>query len=93
MTEKEKKEKEQKREKRDTLDTETTFADMNVEGLSRHRPKRQKEDVPLREPLPPLSREERRAMMRGAFRAFLPLLLGTVLVMGALIALAYLWLH
>ncbi len=71
----------------DGLDTETTFADMNVEGFSWYDPNRK-----TGEGSPRLSREELRAAVLGAFRAFLPLFIGIAVIGGALFALTYLWL-
>lgn len=79
------------KKKRDELDTETTFANMNVDGFRWYRPAGKSSGKP-REELPPLSRAEKRAMLWGAVKAALPILLGMVAVMASLVGLAYLWL-
>ena len=84
----EKKQEEKQEVKRDELDMETTIADMNVEGISWYDPNRKsgkREKVSM-------SKKEQRAMIRGAYRAMLPMI-GCILVVGILmILLAYLWL-
>ncbi|MBO5458294.1 MAG: hypothetical protein J6A24_04995 [Clostridia bacterium] len=84
----EKKQEEKQEVKRDELDMETTIADMNVEGFSWYDPNRKsgkREKVSM-------SKKEQRAMIRGAYRAMLPMI-GCILVVGILmILLAYLWL-
>ena len=77
-----------KKEKRE-LDMETTVADMNVEGFSWYDPKKkngQKQD-PVQ-----LTKKEYRALVRGAYRAMLPII--GCIIAGALLAilLAYIWL-
>ena len=81
--------KEKKAKKIDDLDTETTFVNMNVEGFSWYDPAIK--DGP-KKPAPKLTRKEQRAMIRGAFRAMLPMIL--CIGVGCLIMflLAYLWL-
>ena len=74
--------------KQDDLDMETTIADMNVEGFSWYDPnlkKGKKEKVSL-------SKKEERAMIVGAYRAMLPMILCILAGAGLMILLAYLWL-
>lgn len=79
-----------KKKKQDDLDMQTTVADMNVEGFSWYDPKKKKgekrSDVQL-------TKKEYRAMVRGAYRAMLPVI--GCIVCGALVVflLAYLWLR
>lgn len=84
-------EKDHRQEPTDTLDTETSFADMNVEGMPWYEPERrgngEKGDVPQ------LSKSEQRAMMKGALLAFLPFIGGLILLLAILFALAWLWLR
>ncbi len=77
---------EEKRE--EPLDTETTFADMNIEGLPWYDPHRKKGK---REKMN-ISRKEYWAMVRGAFAAMLPMILCIFSAMGLVFLLAYLWL-
>ena len=75
----------------DDLDTTTSFADMNVDGFrwydptmkNKSRGKRDKQKV---------TRKEYWAMVKGAFLAIGPFILIAVVIFGALIGLAYLWL-
>lgn len=72
------------------LDMETTIVDMNVEGFSWYDPK--KKNAPKTEPVQ-LTKKEYRALIRGAYRAMLPII-GCILA-GALfvILLARIWLQ
>ena len=81
--------KKERRKKRDDLDMETTVADMNVEGFSWYDPHRKSGKKPVTN----LTKAEQRALMRGAFRAMLPML--GCIVAGALLMflLAMLWLR
>ena len=81
--------KKEKRKKKADLDMETTVADMNVEGFSWYDPYK-KAGKPQVEKL---SKQEQRALMRGAFRAMLPML--GCIIAGALLMflLAFLWLN
>ena len=84
----EKKQEEKQEVKRDELDMETTIADMNVEGFSWYDPNRKSG----KREKGSMSKKEQRAMIRGAYRAMLPMI-GCILVVGILmILLAYLWL-
>ncbi len=89
MAEKEpKKEKRKKKNKSaQPLDTETTFADMNVEGFSWYDPKRKQKQNQVK-----LSKKEYWALVRGAYRAMLPMLLCMLVGFLAVFLLAYLWL-
>ena len=71
------------------LDMETTFADMNVEGMPGYDPSRKnkKQSAPVQ-----LTKAEYRALVRGAYKAMLPMLLCMVGVGALMILLAYLWL-
>ena len=83
-----------KNENKPELDMETTIVDMNVEGFSWYDPK--KKNAPKTEPKTEpvqLTKKEYRALIRGAYRAMLPII-GCILA-GALfvILLAYIWLQ
>lgn len=78
-----------KKKKDDTLDTETTFADMNVEGFRWYKPEKKEGD----QQLPPLTKEESRAMMLGAYSALLPILAGFLAILLIVAGLAWLWLR
>lgn len=80
--------KREKRRKIDNLDTETTFADMNVEGFSWYDPNmgtRKKQNTQL-------TKKEQRALIRGAFRAMLPMIICILSGMLLMFLLAFLWL-
>lgn len=76
------------------LDTTTTFANMNVEGFKWYDPTlekrlKQKEKGIVQ---PKVTRKEYFQLIRGAYAALWPILLGIVAIFGALVGLAYLWL-
>lgn len=77
-----------KRRKIDNLDTETTFAEMNVEGFSWYDPNRGKRKAQQTQ----LTKQEERALMRGAVRAMLPMIICILSGMLLMFLLAYLWL-
>ena len=80
--------KREKRRKIDNLDTETTFADMNVEGFSWYDPNmgtHKKQNTQL-------TKKEQRALIRGAFRAMLPMIICILSGMLLMFLLAFLWL-
>ncbi|MBQ8429780.1 MAG: hypothetical protein IJX30_06785 [Clostridia bacterium] len=84
-----KKEKKPKKKKqKPELDMETTFADMNVEGIRGYDPQRNKK----KQNQVQLSKKEYWAVVRGAYRAMLPMILCMLLGFGLVILLAYLWL-
>ncbi|MCD8040643.1 MAG: hypothetical protein LUF82_03910 [Clostridia bacterium] len=74
--------------KDDDLDTETTFADMNVDGMRWYDPyKKKNKEKPAK-----ISRKEQRKMIRAAFAAFAPMF-GIIIFVGLFMMLiAYLWL-
>lgn len=77
------------------LDTTTTFANMNVEGFKWYDPTLEKklEEKKKGSVIPPkVSRREYWQMVRGAFAALWPILLGIVLIFVALYCVVYLWL-
>lgn len=74
--------------RRDDLDMETTVADMNVEGFSWYDPNRKKKKADRIA----LTKKEQRAMMRGAFRAMLPMIICILTGMLLMFLLAFLWL-
>ena len=80
--------KKEKKEKVETLDMETTIADMNVEGFSWYDPNKGKRKAQQTQ----LTKKEQRALMRGAFRAMLPMLICILSGMLLMFLLAYLWL-
>ncbi len=75
MAKKEKKEKPQ-------LDMQTTVADMNVEGFRWYDPAKKQG----KQPPPKLTKKEQRALIRGAYKAMLPLI-GCIVLAGAVILL------
>lgn len=76
-----------RKDRKDDLDTETTFADMNVEGMRGYNP--DKKDGKQKEKL---NKKEQRKMILGAYAAFLPVI-GIIIAVGLFIVLlAYLWL-
>ena len=76
------------------LDTTTTFANMNVEGFKWYDPtleKRNKErDMGVVHPK--VTKKEYFRLVGGAYRALWPVILSVVLIFGALVGIAYLWL-
>ena len=81
--------KKEKQKKRNDLDMETTVADMNVEGFSWYDPHRKSG----KSPAPNLTKKEQRALMRGAFRAMLPMIGCIAAGMLLVFLLAMLWLR
>ncbi len=75
------------KKKKSDLDMQTTVADMNVEGFSWYDPARKKGKE-----VPQLTKKEQRALIRGAYKAMLPLLVCMVTVGLFLFLLAMLWL-
>lgn len=75
--------------KQDDLDTETTFADMNVDGMPWYNPKRKsgQKSEGIR-----LTRAERWAMFKAAAVAVIPYVLGAAGLFLALYAIMVLWL-
>lgn len=77
-----------KKKRQGDLDMETTIADMNVEGFKWYDPNLKTG----KQPTAKLTKKEYRALVRGAYRAMLPMigciLLGTAFV----VLLAVLWL-
>ena len=71
------------------LDTETTFADMNVEGFSWYDPTLKNEK---KQPVPQLTKKEQRALIKGAYKAMLPMLLCVLTGFALMFLLAYFWL-
>ena len=78
-----------KAKKKDDLDMQTTVANMNVEGFRWYDPTIK--DGP-KNPSPQLTRKEQRAMIRGAFRAMLPMIVCIGLGCLLMFLFAYLWL-
>ncbi len=86
------------KKKPDDLDTETTFFNMNVDGFRWYDKnkkdgygKSKKEDVENKNKIK-LSRKEYRAMVKGAFLAVAPFIIGIGLFFGAVYVLCYFWL-
>ncbi len=67
---------------------ETTVADMNVEGFRWYDPKKKAE----KREVPKLTKKEQKALVRGAYRAMLPMVLCMLVAFGLMMALAWLWL-
>ena len=76
------------------LDTTTTFANMNIEGFKWYDPTLEKRKREQEKGIaqPKVSKKEYFQLVRGAYRALLPILLGIVAIFGTLVAIAYLWL-
>lgn len=79
-----------KKKPNDDLDTTTTFADMNIDGFKWYDPSLKKRGR-CKEKMN-VSRKEYWAMVRGAFLAIGPYILGAILVFGLLVLFTYLWL-
>lgn len=73
------------------LDMETTIADMNVEGFKWYNPNKKSSQSSNQEPIK-LTPKERRAIMKGAFKALAPFIVIVILAFVLVFALAYLWL-
>ena len=80
-----------KQKKQDDLDMETSFADMNVEGLPWYDKNRKANGV-KRDKIK-LTPKEFWAMVGGAFSAYLPMFLSIIIGMLAIFLLAFLWLQ
>ena len=78
------------KKKPDDLDTETTFADMNIEGFKWYDPSKKKKG--MKKVTNSVSRKEYWAMVRGAFLAALPFMIGAIAIFGFLYFIAYFWL-
>ncbi len=79
-----------KKEKKEVpLDTETTVADMNVEGFSWYDPARKKGKKQTAD----LTKKEQKALIRGAYRAMIPVIFCIAVVFGAMFLLAKCWLQ
>ena len=76
------------------LDTTTTFANMNVEGFKWYDPTLEKRLKEKEQGIvhPKVSKKEYFQLVRGAYAALWPILLGIVAIFGTLIGIAYLWL-
>ena len=68
---------------------ETTFADMNVEGMPGYDPSRKNKK---KTPPEKLTKADYRALVRGAYKAMLPMLLCMLGVGAFMFLLVYLWL-
>ncbi len=80
---------EKKEKKKDELDTQTTFADMNVEGFRWYDPTLKRGE---KKQTPNLTKKEQRALIRGAYKAMLPMILCIATVFVGMFLLAWLWL-
>ena len=76
------------------LDTTTTFANMNVEGFKWYDPTLEKrmKDRDMGIVHPTVTRREYFRLVFGAYRALWPVILSVVLIFGAIVGIAYLWL-
>ena len=81
--------KEKKEKKKDDLDMETTVANMNVEGFSWYDPSIK--DGP-KQPNPKLTKKEQRAMIIGAYKAMLPMIICIGIGCLVVFLLTYFWL-
>lgn len=87
MADKREKKPKKKKEKVE-LDMETTFADMNVEGIRGYDPQRKNR----KQNQVQLTKKEYWALVRGAYRAMMPMILCMVVGFALVFLLAYLWL-
>ena len=78
------------KKKPDDLDTETTFADMNIDGFKWYDPSKKKKG--MKKVKTTVSRKEYWAMVRGAFVAVLPVIIGIAVIFGILFLISYIWL-
>ncbi len=76
-----------RKRKDDDLDTETTFADMNVEGMRGYNPHRKKKSEQEK-----IDKKEQRKMILGAYAAFAPIICIIIVVGILMYLLAYVWL-
>ncbi len=74
--------------KQEELDTQTTIADMNVEGFRWYDPKKKE----VGKETPKLTKKEQRALIRGAYKAMLPMIVCIGVAFVAMFLLAWLWL-
>ena len=76
------------------LDTTTTFANMNVEGFKWYDPTLEKRIKEKEKGIahPKVSKKEYFQLVRGAYAALWPVILGVVAIFGVLVGIAYLWL-
>lgn len=81
--------KEKKGKKKAELDTQTTVANMNVEGFKWYDPSLKEGE---KKPTPKLTKQEQRALIRGAYKAMLPMLFCIAAGCLLMFFLAYLWL-
>ena len=81
--------KEKKAKKKDDLDMETTVANMNIEGFSWYDPSIKDGSKKSK---PKLTKKEQRAMIVGAYKAMLPMLVCIGVGCLLMFLLAYLWL-
>ncbi len=77
-----------KEKKKEELDTQTTVADMNVEGFRWYDPKKKEGGKEA----PKLTKKEQRALIKGAYKAMLPMFLCMAVAFGLMFLLAWLWL-
>lgn len=78
--------------KKDDLDTETSFTDMNIDGFSWYDPQKKKDRRENKSQVK-LTGKEKRAMLKGAILAMLPLVGIVILVFGIVFLLAYIWVN
>ena len=81
-----------KKKNKAELDTETSFTDMNVEGLPWYDPKKKQEEDAPKKLSRPVSRKEYWRLVRATYLSWLPILGGILLLAGALFLICYLWL-
>lgn len=74
----------------DDLDTETTIADMNVDGFRWYNPRMKRDKKKGNKTK--VTGKEYWAMVKGAFLAIAPFVLGLAVVMGLIYVLCYFWL-
>lgn len=72
-------------------DNNMTVAEMNVEGMRWYTSKKEQENRKNIEGIN-YSKNEKKAMIKGAFRAYLPIFLITVGAFSIVFGLIYLWL-
>lgn len=82
--------KEKKQKQQDDLDMETTFADMNVDGMPWYNPSKKKEGS--KDGIQ-LTRAEKWAMFKAGFIALIPYVLGVAGAFLLIFAILALWLN
>ncbi len=81
-----------KKAHKEELDTETSFTDMNVDGMPWYDPKKKEEEGAPKKLKKPVSRKEYWRLVRASYLSWLPIVGGILLIAGVLFLITYLWL-